>query len=801
MPLTIEEASEGIEMTNHIISISSRAILFEAVLPKTGIWELHPDTVATLTAARGMANMSTGIQKLVAEAVKKKVYTIDILTELNKTLPFLKCSINSFSADAWREQLLRPPVLPDRATIIVPADFPASVSRKLKSVPGSAKPRVFLGVSRSTVREFEEEQNSTGKREQPPHKTEIHKQGGFAEFLKESLRPMGNRVTAGGNIVPFQNPVQGNLPHSQRIWPDNEHVPMIFRPFPEANANVVNMGYHPACSFYWANGQVYKDELYAGHGLADGIPIGMHRGDVSALPTAKPWVPYPVAWPAQADNFAWQSTNPPYVALPALDEARLKTFNLAPQVQAEAEAQENPMADLAAFLTKRTELYNQLALVNSPFWSTGRLTKEELGRIKVESARLEMKLKKLELDWKATERWLLQRTSGRMNPTILRDPRRRPVWENRVPKHRTWSAGSQTKRKADDSDSDDSGSRKLNRSSSAARRRNAPTPTAWLDGASDVPSDGQGRRSSSDSSTQGWSFKPREGVKADERMKSRGRKETAQEGSSPPLIDIVTEDFLPSQMMGKKEAEAMRNRHDRKLAGEKAAVVDIKAGDSTVQLRRLDKFGNFEVLDEPKSKETRRPTQEEIKKAAEEHVLRTIHDRETQAEYLNTKRMPGIKSVTAEEFAEAVAREASRYKTRISIVPNMPKIAAATLTSGGNSKSQLQDPILDATVAAPQPFTARQQNVSAAATLQQASSRMRYLATGKASSVKAAGSNTKVTMTSVGVGESSSKIAGESRAAKGLPGLHATDAEIEAFFKKMRIEEQKVLKKYQDEHN
>ena len=49
------------------------------------------ETVLTMNSAQELAL-----------AVQSKVYSVELLIELQKTLPYLKCSLKAFSAEAWR---------------------------------------------------------------------------------------------------------------------------------------------------------------------------------------------------------------------------------------------------------------------------------------------------------------------------------------------------------------------------------------------------------------------------------------------------------------------------------------------------------------------------------------------------------------------------------------------------------------------------------------------------------------------------------------------------------------------------
>ncbi|KAI9790918.1 MAG: hypothetical protein M1816_004679 [Peltula sp. TS41687] len=147
------------------------------------------------------------LEEMVAQITRQ--YPIEMLHDLRKALPCLVCDLNKFTADAWRSQLIKPPISVNEL-VIFPADFPKITRRKRSQIPDQ---RIRADVNEKTSK-GKGTHHSAIKIEKgkgkpllppltfPPPPTSQH--GGFEQFLETVPSPTDKRVTAGGRIVPAE---------------------------------------------------------------------------------------------------------------------------------------------------------------------------------------------------------------------------------------------------------------------------------------------------------------------------------------------------------------------------------------------------------------------------------------------------------------------------------------------------------------------------------------------------------------------------------------------------------------------
>ncbi|KAI9845693.1 MAG: hypothetical protein M1838_001653 [Thelocarpon superellum] len=155
----------------------------------------------------------------VAAATESRVYTIETLLGLEKTIGIFKCPLQAFSAEAWRAQLLKAPVgKSNGGKVWFPADYPRYTVHKRSEVPSREIPcgtpteshrsdddAILAGSAHA--KEVSVDQASLPRR-QPSSRSKgaPQKDEGFARFLREVASPTHHRVTAGGRIVPADLP-------------------------------------------------------------------------------------------------------------------------------------------------------------------------------------------------------------------------------------------------------------------------------------------------------------------------------------------------------------------------------------------------------------------------------------------------------------------------------------------------------------------------------------------------------------------------------------------------------------------
>ncbi|KAI9803421.1 MAG: hypothetical protein M1833_000940 [Piccolia ochrophora] len=360
----------------------------ESPLPCT--WGINNRLLNYLIRPYNVANVAMAIRDFITVAIKTRVYSPEILLELQRTLPFLKCSIENFSVDTWRSQLLRPPLFSKGTEIVLPSDFPQTSARRFDSIPSHDLPKVFVAFT-----------PPDGNENYPPHPTHLHGDAGFLKFLQERTVPGDTRVTAGGRIVPVEL-TENSYSHGQHQSFAAEQASNGIMPtfFPVGTPGTLDMTFFPAASIQYANGSF--EAARQNNTLTSGVSVGMLSPDLQGLPPVVMDPSQPVWWPEWSQvndqHFVWTNNHAPFVMDPSM---ATKPWALPIQMN------EIPnQLSYQQFLLKKFALKNELTMLQSPFWTSGDFSKDQIQRIHQETATIEKELEELHARWERSERVL-----------------------------------------------------------------------------------------------------------------------------------------------------------------------------------------------------------------------------------------------------------------------------------------------------------------------------------------------------------------------------------------------------------